>query len=313
MRRHEFLTNALARPMAVRLRSRAADKEPKQLMKGIEEMKAITPLTLALLLSTGFAVANTANVDVYGIMNIAISDTDPATKPFPLWHNSFTDRNGTADALLSFGTLLVGTKEDCAYTPVDGDGNSTMVVTMKIKMVTTDGTALGTINHRFSSEPFQASAPMPACGFPPTTNSPPPIWTNMGIARAGGNAYIVVGTAYSALTSSFNDPTVTLHDASSYTFAVYNPDGSLKWKKRLTGLRGDWSFDSSATPNPVQPYQGMIGFLHKSAVGDFLNADGNDEIRVASVRKVPDGLAYTYTFYDVLTGSVIKKVSFVVK
>lgn len=274
-------------------------------------MKAMTPLALALLIASGPAAAASGNVDVYGIFNVA---TAVPNQYFPLWHNSIADRNGVADSLLSFGSLLVGTKEDCDYSPPDESGNVTVTVTQKIKLVDSYAVPVGAITHKFTSEPVQPpSSPDPASTPVCSLNSGTPIMGNMGPAHANGSYYIVIGSAFISTTGSANENSYTVRDNSSYTFAVYNLDGSLKWRKRLTGLRGDWSFDPIVTPNPVNPYQGMIGLLHKSAVGDFLDADGNAEIRVARIKKTATGLLYTYTYYDLETGSVLKNVSLTVK
>ena len=272
----------------------------------------MTSLALAMLTFGGAADAATSNVEVYGMIN---STNNSVPAPFPLWHNSVSDRNGIADGLLAFGPLLAGTKEECDYSPLDDNGNTVTTVTQKVRLVDTDGATIGTIIHKFTSEPvLPPTSPDPIPTTPVCTiNSGTPVMGNIGLAHANGSYYAVIGSVYTATTGTAIDANYTVHDNSSYTVAVYHLDGNLKWRKRLTGLRGDWSFDPGVTPNPVNPYQGMFGLLHKSAVGDFLNADGNAEIRVARVRKTATGLLYTYTFYDLETGNVIKNVSLTIK
>ena len=55
----------------------------------------MTSLALAMLTFGGAADAATSNVEVYGMIN---STNNSVPAPFPLWHNSVSDRNGIADA-----------------------------------------------------------------------------------------------------------------------------------------------------------------------------------------------------------------------
>lgn len=265
-------------------------------------MKAMTWFALALLQGAGVAWSATGNVDIYGSFNV--SGSLPA---FPLWSNSLTDRNGIAGSQLMFAPLLLATRETCAYGPADASGNGRITVSLKLKMADPDAGALGTVEHGFESEVLALG--MPQGDAPPCRiQSSMPLWYGMGLAQANGNHYVVIGSAYMAETTTPGTQEVVWRDNSVYVIGVYKLDGTVKWRKRLTGLRGPITIPMAEMDKPF-PYQGMFNLLGKSAVGDFLGNDGNAELRVASVRTGPQGaLVYTYSYYDLETGGLLRKV-----
>lgn len=274
-------------------------------------MKALSALAMGLTLAAEAAVAATGNVDIYGKVRLSL-DYPATSYSFPLWSNSLTDRNGIAGSQLMFGSLLVATREECAYTPADAEGRASIAYTLRLKMADPDGVALGTVNHTFESNPLAlgiAAGAAPACRFQSTM----PVWYGAGIALANDKTYLVIGSVYSADTTIAGESELTWRDNSSYTIAVYNMDGSRRWHKRLTGLRGPVTVPMDRLDRPF-PYQGMFNLLSKSAVGDFLGGDGSAEIRVASVKQGGNGgLTYTYSYYDLETGALIKKTGVTVR
>lgn len=270
-------------------------------------MKFAQVVVAAASLAAGIAAAATGNVDVYGKINIAVS----STPQFPLWPATFTDRTGIDSAQLTFGHLLAATRETCTYSPADAAGKSTITYTLKLKLADPDEGVVGTFNHVFQSNPLALGFPAgsaPECSI----NTDMPIRYGVGVAQANGVWYLVIGSVYSAAATSATDTELTWHDNSSYTIAVYDLDGSQKWRKRLTNLRGAVTVPVDA--QPAFPYQGMFNILNKSGVGDFLGADGNAEIRVAAVKaSAGGGLTYTYSYFNLETGELIRKASISVK
>ena len=118
-----------------------------------------------------------------------------------------------------------------------------------------------------------------------------------GIAEtSGGTRYLVIGTS---VIIDYFDGVSTDDVADVYKLHVYNlTTNNLAWAKSWKletpgGAGGDWELD--------------VGL---SGVGDYINADGTDELRVAQYREQGGNLRWRYQYYNITTGALIDTVAF---
>ena len=74
-----------------------------------------------------------------------------------------------------------------------------------------------------------------------------------------------------------------------------DPATSTKlWRKVFKSTSGDWELEDNL-----------------SAVGDFLNGNGKDEVRIVYSRELPNNAAeMKYSYYNIATGNLIKEKKF---
>jgi len=120
-----------------------------------------------------------------------------------------------------------------------------------------------------------------------------------GGAATGGHFGVGIGTGGSsvqyvvfsdAITGTYRNATTGFSDVDFTNFAihVYSMAGARVWTK---------SFPLLAGAGRLEPV--LCG------VGDFLNDDGEQELRLARVGETGTGAAFTYTYYDLDTGAQI--------
>lgn len=76
---------------------------------------------------------------------------------------------------------------------------------------------------------------------------------------------------------------------------MYDPVSYAKlWRKVFKSTSSDWELEDNL-----------------SAVGDFLNDDGKDEVRIVYSRELPNHAAeMKYTYYNIKTGNQVKEKTF---
>ena len=117
---------------------------------------------------------------------------------------------------------------------------------------------------------------------------------NLGIANSGTTRYLVMSLAVFAWYQNVAEGTVDIGQAS---VTIFDPESYTKlWRKTWKNTAGDWDLEDN-----------------QSAVGDYLNADGIDEVRIVYSRGLPNNAAeMKFTYYDIATGSKIKERKFTV-
>lgn len=106
----------------------------------------------------------------------------------------------------------------------------------------------------------------------------------IGIAQKAATRVLLVGLG---LKGVLEKP--AFEDVSTFTITAYNMDGTKRWSKVIPASSG-------GSDNRL--------FASWARVGDFLDDDGDDVIRI-----VYPGSTYRYVYYDVLTGALIKTVN----
>jgi len=111
---------------------------------------------------------------------------------------------------------------------------------------------------------------------------------NIGIANAGATRYLVTSLGVYSWYENIAAGSVDIGQASVW---VWDPaTGAELWHDTWVSTRGEWELDAYGL----------------SAVGDFLNADGVDELRVAYSRELNNNrLQMEYRYYDIATGNEI--------
>lgn len=131
--------------------------------------------------------------------------------------------------------------------------------------------------HAFYGRPFTFDpSNMDFCGEFPRG------YGGIGIAQKNATRVLLIGVG---LKGVLEKP--AFEDVSTFTITAFNMDGSKRWSKAIPAVSGG----------------GRI-FASWARVGDFLDDDGNDEIRI-----VYPGSTYRYVYYDVLTGALIKTIN----
>jgi hypothetical protein len=117
---------------------------------------------------------------------------------------------------------------------------------------------------------------------------------NIGIANSGATRYLVMGLALYSWYDNAAEGTVDIGRAS---VTVWDPATKAKlWRKVFNNTSGDWELEDNL-----------------SAVGDFQNADGIDEVRIVYSRGLPNNEAeMKYTYYDIATGSKMNEHRFTI-
>ena len=117
---------------------------------------------------------------------------------------------------------------------------------------------------------------------------------NIGIANSGQNRYLVVSLAMFAWYQNQEEGSV---DIGQGAVTVYDPaSGDEIWRKQWKTTTGDWELEDNL-----------------SAVGDYLNDDGNDEVRIVYSRGLPNNAAeMKYQYFDIASGNKIKEKVFTI-
>lgn len=104
----------------------------------------------------------------------------------------------------------------------------------------------------------------------------------VGTAQKAATRVLLVGVG---LKGVLEKP--AFEDVSTFTITAYNMNGTKRWSKGIPAVSGSGRLVASW-----------------ARVGDFLDDDGNDEIRIVYI-----GSTYRYVYYDVLTGALTKTVN----
>ena len=116
-----------------------------------------------------------------------------------------------------------------------------------------------------------------------------------GAANVGSTRLFIVGNSF---TGFYSNPTDGFVDVSRFRVQAFNlRNGNLRWSKtyRLVDSAG-WEIEPTL-----------------SAVGDFLNDDGDDEVRIVQTRERPNGNhEFHYRYFDAKFGALIKSTTFAV-
>lgn len=109
-----------------------------------------------------------------------------------------------------------------------------------------------------------------------------------GIANSNAARYLVTSMATLAAYSNASDGFV---DISLAEVQVWNPTTGVRIWRRAWPVQGSvWELD-----------EGL------SAVGDFLNSDGVDEVRIVDVRDRGGSIEARYRYYSIVDGSFLKE------
>ena len=117
---------------------------------------------------------------------------------------------------------------------------------------------------------------------------------NIGVANSGATRYLVTALALYVAYANAADGLVNLSRATVY---VWNPvNGNQLWRRNFNVTSGPWE---------------LVPAL--SAVGDFLDGDGVDEVRIAYQRDLSNNrIQMRYTYYAIANGNEIKEDKFIV-
>ena len=112
---------------------------------------------------------------------------------------------------------------------------------------------------------------------------------NVGIATAGQQRYLIASIAVYA---GYENQTLGEVNIGAASVEAYDPEtGQSLWRRIFNAFSGVWELEPSL-----------------SAVGDFLNGDGNDEMRVVFVRELNSGaIEWRYIYYNITNGNFIKE------
>ena len=103
-----------------------------------------------------------------------------------------------------------------------------------------------------------------------------------GMAQGSSDKLVVIGSQVVA--EYFQNDTD--NDVSVYAIQVYSQTGTRLWYKTFNGTASD----------------GFELLADLSGVGDFLNNDGVDELRIARDKEFPNVWKHKYQYYDIDTG-----------
>ncbi len=112
---------------------------------------------------------------------------------------------------------------------------------------------------------------------------------NVGIATAGQQRFLVASLATYA---GYENQTTGFVDIGAASVEAFDPEtGQSLWRRIFNVFSGVWQLEDAL-----------------SAVGDFLNGDGNDELRVVFARELSSGsIEWRYLYYNIVNGNFIKE------